>query len=485
MTAGLPLDEIKAPLLDLVTRQRAAFKKEGYVAYETRVDRINRCIALLVDNQTAICDAVNTDFGCRSRHVTLMTDIFTSVSTLKNARKNLKKWMKPEKRKAPIPMNLFGAKTVIKYQPKGVVGIMTPWNVPVNMIFSPLADILAAGNRVIIKPSEFTPATAEVMKTLFAKYFEETEIAFANGGPEVGAAFSSLPLDHIIFTGATSIGKLVMKAAAENLTPVTLELGGKSPVIVSDSMPIAEVAEKLITGKSMNGGQLCISPDYAFIPASRIEAFITTCKETIATQFPTLMHNPDYVALINERHFNRIKGYIDDAKEKGARIVELNPANEDWRDSSKNPHHKIPLHLIIEPTDDMLCMQDEIFGSILNVKSYRKLDDCIEYINDRPQPLALYYFGKNQDEQEHILDNTIAGGVSVNDIAMHFACDDAPFGGVGPSGMGNYHGFEGFKTFSHAKTVFKQGLVNLPKLAGTLPPFGEKMDKMMAQQIKK
>ena len=482
MSAQSSITAAQAPLLELLNKQRAAFRAEGQVAAETRIDRISRCIALLVDHQVEICDAVNEDFGCRSRHVTLMTDIYTSVNTLKSARKQLRKWMKPERRKAPVPMNLFGARSRIMYQPKGVIGIMTPWNVPVNMIFSPLADALAAGNRVMIKPSEFTPKTAEVMQRLFATYFESSEIAVVTGSAEVGAAFSSLPLDHIIFTGATSVGKLVMRAAAENLTPVTLELGGKSPAIVSDSMPVIEAAEKIITGKSMNAGQLCISPDYCFVPASRLEAFITTCKETISAQFPTILNNPDFVAVINERHYDRIKSYIDDAREKGARIVELNPAGEDWSDRSK---HKIPLHLIVDPSDDMLCMQDEIFGPIMNIKTYRELDDCIQFINARPRPLALYYFGKDKIEQEYVLQNTISGGVSVNDIAMHFACDDMPFGGVGESGMGNYHGFEGFKTFSHARAVFKQGVVNLNKLAGTLPPFSDKMDKMMAAQIKK
>lgn len=475
-------DDIKMPLVKLLDSQRAAFKKEGQVTYQTRIDRLDRCIGLIVDHQNEICEAVNKDFGCRSKHVTLMTDLFTSVSTLKFAKKNLKKWMKGEKRSSPIPMNLFGGKSIIHYQPKGIIGIMTPWNVPVNMIFSPLADALAAGNRVMIKPSEFTPNTNAVMQGLFKKYFEETEIAFACGGPEVGAAFSNLPLDHLIFTGATSIGKLVMKAAAENLTPVTLELGGKSPAIVSDGSDISEVAAKIITGKSMNAGQLCISPDYAFVPASRLEAFIGTCKSTIAQLFPTITNNPDFVSLINERHFDRIKAYIDDAREKGARIIELNPAGENWDDGSKQ---KIPLHLVIDPSDDMRCMQDEIFGPILNVKTYRNLDDCISYINDRPHPLALYYFGSDKKEQQKIIDNTTAGGMTINDVAMHYANDDIPFGGVGDSGMGNYHGHEGFKTFSHAKSVFNPGFINLAKLAGTLPPYGDKLEKMMSSQIKR
>ncbi|MFT5576549.1 MAG: coniferyl-aldehyde dehydrogenase [Bermanella sp.] len=482
MSTQPSIETVITPLQNIMDLQRSAFVREGEVALETRIDRINRCIAMLVDHQTEICDAINEDFGCRSRHVTLMTDIFTSVGSLKFVKKNLKKWMKPEKRKAPVPMNLFGATARIHYQPKGVVGIMTPWNVPVNMIFSPLADAIGAGNRVMLKPSEFTPKTAEVMQKLFREYFEDSEICIVTGGAEVGAAFSTLAFDHLIFTGATSIGKLVMKAAAENLTPVTLELGGKSPVIVSDSGNLEEYAEKIIAGKSMNSGQLCISPDYCFVPASRLEAFLTTCKSTIKTLFPTIADNADFVSVVNERHFDRVKNYIDEAKESGARVIELNPANEDWSDRSR---HKIPLHIIVEPSDELKCMQDEVFGPVLNIKTYRTIDECLEFIAKRPRPLAMYYFGKDKIEREHVLANSIAGGVTVNDIAMHVACDDMPFGGVGSSGIGNYRGFEGFRTFSHSKSVFTQGFVNLAKLAGTLPPYSDKIDKMMAQQIKK
>jgi coniferyl-aldehyde dehydrogenase len=272
----------------ILEAQRSAFKAEGPVALETRVDRIDRCIAMLVDNQEAICAAVDKDFGSRSKHVTLMTDIMTSVGSLKFVKKNLKKWIKPEKRTPFIPMNFLGGKAYVKHQPKGVVGVMTPWNVPVNMIFSPLADILGAGNRAMIKPSEFTPHTAELMKHLFAQYFEETEICVVTGGPETGAAFSSLRFDHIIFTGATTIGRLVMKAAAENMVPVTLELGGKSPVIISEQVDINKAAESIITGKAMNGGQLCISPDYCFVPQGKLEAFVKQCRSVIAYQHPTL-----------------------------------------------------------------------------------------------------------------------------------------------------------------------------------------------------
>lgn len=480
--ASNPAPDATTALTLALERQRTAFAREGSVAWGTRVDRIDRCIALLVDNQQKIIHAVNADFGNRSRHVTLMVDIFTSVATLKHAKKHVKKWMKPERRKAPVPINLFGARALVHYQPKGVIGLMTPWNVPINMIFSPLADILAAGNRCMIKPSEYTPATGELMKELFARYFDDSEITVVTGGADVGAAFSALPFDHLIFTGATSVGKLVMSAAAKNLTPVTLELGGKSPVIVGDSADLDDTAGKLIAGKTMNAGQLCICPDYALVPHSRLEALLLRLRENAVKMFPTLKHNPDYVSLINERHYHRIRNYIDDARKHGARIIEINPANEDFSDASA---HRLPPCIIVNPPDDSLVMQDEIFGPILVVKSYNEVDEAIRYVNARPRPLALYYFGRDKAEQQRVIDETISGGVTVNDVMMHFSCDDIPFGGVGPSGMGNYHGFEGFKTFSHAKAVLKQGFVNLGKLAGTLPPYGTNIDKMMAAQIKK
>ena len=482
MNAPTKLGSASADLLSILDIQRSAFKAEGAVHIETRIDRIDRCIAMLVDNQPAICEALDRDFACRSKYVTQMMDIMNSVGSLKYVKKNLKKWMKPEKRSAPIPMNFLGAKAHVHYQPKGVVGIMTPWNVPVNMIFSPLADVLGAGNRAMIKPSEFTPNTSELMRRLFAQYFEESEIVVVTGGPEVGAAFSALPLDHLIFTGAGSIGRLVLKSAAENMVPVTLELGGKSPVIVGDSADIDLAAERIITGKSMNGGQLCVSPDYCFVPQSRIEAFIHRCRETIREQFPTVQNNPDFVACINERHFDRVKSYIDEAKDKGARVIPLCPENEDWASPES---HKIPLHLVIDPDDSLKCMQDEIFGAILNIKPYTDVQDAIDYINEQERPLALYYFGKDKEEQAKVIKETISGGVSVNTIAMHVGCDDLPFGGVGSSGMGNYRGHDGFRTFSHGRAVFQQGFVDIAKLAGTLPPFGEKLAKMLNSQISK
>lgn len=482
MSSQQTLSDVAAPLNEQLAKMRAAFRAEGTVAYETRIERMDRCIELLVDNQKIICDAINQDFGCRSKHVTTLNDVYSSVKTMQFNKKHLKKWMKPEKRRAPSPMNLAGAKSLIYYQPKGVVGIMTPWNFPVNMIFSPLADILGAGNRCMIKPSEFTPAFAEAIQGLFARYFKPEEITVVTGGPEVGAAFAGLPLDHIIFTGATGIGKLVMKAASENLVPVTLELGGKSPTFVSESADIEQAAEKIILGKTMNAGQICVSPDYCFVPAGKLDAFIAACKGIVARHFPRIVDNPDFVAVINQRHFERLNSYLDDARAKGARIEEINPAGESWSDPAI---HKMPVHLIIEPRDDMLCMQNEIFGPILNIKPYSSFQSCVDYVNAQPRPLAMYYFGKDKQELQRLIDDTIAGGMTVNDIGMHVGCNDIPFGGIGPSGMGSYHGYEGFRTFSHAKSVFKQGFIDFGKLGGTLPPYGERFEKVMAGQIKK
>ncbi len=482
MNASIKESPAAAELHAILDNQRRAFRAEGPVALATRIDRIDRCIALLVDNKEAICEAVDKDFGCRSKYVTLMTDVMNSVGSLKFVKKNLQKWMKPEKRSPFMPMNFLGATAHVHYQPKGVVGIMTPWNVPVNMIFSPLADVLGAGNRAMIKPSEYTPCTADIMHTLFAQYFEPSEITVITGGPEIGAAFSTLPLDHLIFTGATSIGRLVMRAAAENMVPVTLELGGKSPVIIGENCDIHQAAERIITGKAMNGGQLCVSPDYCFVPQSRLEAFINRCRAVMAEQFPTVQGNPDFVACINARHYDRVKGYIAEASEKGTRIIALCPAGEEF---SEPKHHKIALHLVINPDDSLACMQDEIFGAVLNIKTYDTLQDVIDFINARERPLALYYFGRDKAEQDKVINETLSGGVAVNAIALHVACDDMPFGGIGHSGMGNYRGRDGFRTFSHGRGVYREGFVDMAKLAGTLPPYGQKIAKMLEGQIKK
>jgi coniferyl-aldehyde dehydrogenase len=363
----------------------------------------------------------------------------------------------------------------------GVVGVISPWNFPVNLTFTPLAGILAAGNRCMIKPSEFTPATSQMMAEAFAAEFSEEEIAVVLGGPQTGSDFSGLAFDHLLFTGATGVAKHVMRAAAENLVPVTLELGGKSPVIVGRSADIEKTTDAIMAGKTMNAGQICLAPDYVFVPTERMREFVEASQRSVAKMFPTLLDNPDYTSVVNERHFERINEYVEEARNAGVEVVEINPANEDFR---QQPHHKIPPTLVIDPPDDLAIMQDEIFGPVMPVKSYDQIDDTIGYINENPRPLGLYYFGTDGSEEERVLTHTTSGGVTVNDVVMHVAQEDLPFGGVGPSGMGSYHGLDGFKTFSHAKAIYKQTKVNIAELAGLRPPYGEKMLKAVRQQMR-
>jgi coniferyl-aldehyde dehydrogenase len=306
------------------------------------------------------------------------------------------------------------------------------------------------------------------MKQIFEEAYDIEEVAFFTGGPEVGGAFSSLPFDHLIFTGATSIAKHVMRAASENLVPLTLELGGKSPVVIGQSADIELTAQNVMAGKTMNAGQICLAPDYVFVPEDKADEFIEAAKASVAKMYPDLKDNPDYTSIVNERHFDRITGYIDDAKSKGAEIIEINPANEDF---SQQEHHRIPPTLILDPSDDMQVMQDEIFGPVLPIKRYKHIDETLDYINQRDRPLGLYYFGQDAGEEHKVLTRTTSGGVTVNDVIMHITQEDLPFGGVGPSGMGSYHGFDGFKTFSHAKAVFSQSKAVSKLAAAMRPPY--------------
>ncbi len=463
----------KDELVDVLDLQRTDFLQEGTVAFKTRFDRLERAIDLLKSNESRLIDAMSTDFGHRSMHQSLFTDIAGSIGPLRIAQKQLKDWMRPEKRKAgPFPLNLLGAKARVEFQPLGVVGLISPWNFPVNLTFSPLAGIISAGNRCMIKPSEYTPATSEAMAEIFPTAFDQTEIAVITGGPETGVNFSSLPFDHLLFTGATSIAYHVMRAAAENLVPVTLELGGKSPVVIGRSADLQKTTDSIMTGKMLNAGQICLAPDYVFLPEESIEEFVEASERSVSRMYPTLLDNPDYTSVINEPHFDRLTGYVNEALERGARIAEINPANEDF---SQQPHHKIPPTLIIDPPDDLKVMQDEIFGPVLPIKSYRNVEDTIREINNRPRPLGLYYYGRDSQEEERVLSHTTSGGVTVNDVVMHVAQEDLPFGGIGPSGTGSYHGIDGFRRFSHAKAIFTQSRLNVAELAGLRPPYGKKL----------
>ncbi|CAA0118922.1 Coniferyl aldehyde dehydrogenase [BD1-7 clade bacterium] len=473
-----------AHLNNILQKQQAAFAAEGFVTYETRLDRLNRLEALLHENIDALVTTMSEDFGHRSPHQSRIADFYGTFECIKHTKKHLKKWMKDEKRNSPFPLGLLGARSKIQYQPKGVIGNITTWNFPVGVACTPLAGILAAGNRCMVKLTEVTPATSELLKTLFTKYFDETEVIGITGGPEVGAAFSSLPLDHIIFTGATSIGRHILRGAADNLTPVTLELGGKSPVVIGRSADLQESALRIFTGKALNVGQVCISPDYIFVAEEQLDTFLEMAIKHVSTMFPTMLSNGDYSSVINERHYQRLQSYLQDASDNGADVREINPANEDF--TKQTSTHKIPLTIVVNPDDSLKVMQEEIFGPIISVKTYKHVDDAIKYINANSHPLALYYFGDDKAEEAHILNTTTSGGVSINDVVAHAGVEELPFGGIGPSGMGNYHGFEGFKTFSHAKSIFRQSKnVFMMKHTGMIPPYNDSTEKALAFMLKR
>ncbi|WCL52646.1 coniferyl aldehyde dehydrogenase [Gimibacter soli] len=477
--AGTPAETIR----DILNAQRKAYLAEGEVTLETRLDRLKRARAVLMDNKDTFIRLISEDFGNRSGDTTLFADVVGSHGALSDAIKHTAKWMKPERRGLPFPLGLLGAKAQVVPQPKGVVGLITPWNFPLTMVFVPLAQMLAAGNRVVIKPSEWTPKTSEFLKEAFAKAFDRTEVAVVTGGVETSQAFASQRWDHLMFTGAPVVGKLIMRAASENLVPVTLELGGKSPVVVGRSADIAETAERVAVFKHMNAGQICLAPDYLNVAEEQRDAFVESYTKTVEGMYPTMLANEQYTSIITPRHRERLEGYIADARAKGADVRIINPANENFE--GQNQTNKLPSALILNPTDDMKVMQEEIFGPILPVRTYKQVDEVIDYVNDRERPLALYYMGNDDAEQKQVVTRTTSGGVTVNDCLWHGAHETLPFGGVGNSGIGCYHGHDGFKEFSHMKPVLKHPKRSIGRLMGIVPPYTDKLKKMMAMQLKK
>ena len=414
---------------------------------------------------------MNSDFGSRSFEGSMMTDIVSTIGFGKYCLKNMEHWAAPDKRSVRFPLGLMGAKAEVRYEPKGVIGIMSPWNFPVNLSFGPLMQVLAAGNRAMIKPSEFTPATSDRMRELVADAFGEDDVA---------QAFSSLPFDHLVFTGSTETGRKVMEAAAKNLVPVTLELGGKSPTIIGKGADLTRAGERIALGKMLNAGQICLAPDYLLVPEDQEEGVVAAVQLGVHEMYPTLLDNEDYTAIISDKHFERLKGIVEDAKAKGAEAIEVNPGKESFSGANTR---KMPLTILRNVTDDMKAMQEEIFGPVLPVKTYKAIDEAIDYINDHDRPLGLYYFGGGKEE-EQVLERTISGGVTVNDVIFHISVDDMPFGGVGPSGIGSYHGPEGFREFSHARSTYTQPKIDVAKLAGLKPPYGSAAKKAIAREMK-
>ena len=413
----------------------------------------------------------------------MLTDVAASVGPMKHAMKHVDKWMRREKRSTMFPLNLLGGRSTIEYQPLGVVGVISPWNFPVNLTFAPLAGILAAGNRAMIKPSEFTPATSEVMAEMVKEAWDEKEVAIFPGGPEVGQAFSGLPFDHLLFTGATGIARHIMAAASRNLVPVTLELGGKSPVIISRDVDLPMAAQRIMIGKTLNAGQICLAPDYLMVPEERLDEVVAALKDVTAEMYPKLLDNSQYTSVVNERHYQRLMGYLEDLVQRGVTATPINPAGEDF--AAQQNTYKIPPTLIVNPPEDSKVLEDEIFGPLLPIRTYKDFDETIAYINSHPRPLAAYYFGRDKGEEQAVLDRTTSGGACINDVIMHISQEDLPFGGVGPSGMGAYHGYDGFKTFSHAKAIYRQSRFNVAKLGGMLPPYGNATEKTIKMQVKK
>jgi coniferyl-aldehyde dehydrogenase len=430
----------------ILEKQRAGFLANEPWTLEQRCELLDRAIGLLVNHEQDIIEALTADFGHRSPGFSKGSEVLSPLATLKQTKAELADWMRPEQRQARA------GQAWVQYQPLGVVGIVTAWNVPGYMVFSGLAGALAAGNRVMIKPSEFTPHTSALIARLIRSVYAEEEVAVVLGGADVGQAFCGQPFDHLLFTGATSIGKHVLRAAAENLVPVTLELGGKSPTIISRTADFNDAVAKTVIGKLLNAGQLCVAPDYVFVPQESVDAFISVAKAVVGKFFPTLKDNPDYTSIINSRHYERLLGYLGEAREAGVELIELNPAGEDFSDGARN---KIVPTLLRNPGDALQVMQDEIFGPLLPVLAYTTIDEVIARINARPRPLALYYFGNDAAEEAAVLTRTCSGGVTLNGVLSHASTEGLPFGGVGQSGMGAYHGIDGFRTFSHAKAILR------------------------------
>ncbi|MBL4900478.1 MAG: coniferyl aldehyde dehydrogenase [Colwellia sp.] len=456
---------------DTFIKQKQAFGHNSYLSAQTRIDDLTKLKGAIIEHQEQLIQALSKDYGCRSVGDSKMGDLLPTIMGINYAIKHIKKWMKPSKRHVGV---LFQpAKAFVMYQPLGVIGIITPWNYPVFLSLGPLTTALAAGNRAMIKMSEFTPATNNIIKTLLESVFSNDKVALINGGPDVAAHFSAQAFDHLIFTGSTRVGKMVMASAAKNLTPVTLELGGKSPTIIDDQIDIKDAVSRFILGKTLNAGQTCVAPDYILCPSGRVDELKQALSKQFTKMYPSVANNNDYGSIINETQLKRLTQWLSDAKAKGAILTSLSHDSEQECIAAG----KIPLTLVNNVNDDMLLMQEEIFGPLLPIISYETLGDAIKYINDRPRPLALYLCSHDSEIQQIVLEQTHAGGVCLNDAAMHVVQDDMPFGGIGPSGMGHYHGHEGFLTFSKAKSVFKKGKVNTTSSA--FPPYGKLIHKLI------
>ena len=454
-------DTSSTDLQPTLTRLRAAWQGKR-PDYEQRRADLQRLRDALKRRLEEMAETIASDFGHRSRHESLIADGMTVLNEIDHLRSHLRKWMKPKR--VGVGWRFWPARAEIRPEPVGVVGVIAPWNYPVNLALIPLATAIAAGNHVYLKPSEHTPNTTGFLRSLLAEVFPADRVAVATGGAEVAGAFAALPFDHLVFTGSTAVGRKVMAAAAPHLTPLTLELGGKSPAIVCADFPLDQAAARLATGKWFNGGQTCIAPDYVLIDEGRAPALAEALREQVRTRYGTLADSSDYTRIINDGQYARLQGYLDDARALGLQVLPL-------ADNGDAQQRLFPPTVVLEPGEDAKVMQEEIFGPILPIKSYRNLDQAIAYVNAHDRPLSLYPFSHDRGSVEKILRNTLAGGVTVNDTVLHFGINNLPFGGIGPSGMGAYHGRAGFDAFSKALPILWQ-----PRRAGSdmlKPPYSK------------
>ncbi|SLM28874.1 putative coniferyl aldehyde dehydrogenase [Desulfamplus magnetovallimortis] len=452
-----------SPLDKMFNAQKAAFMANPMPSAKERISHLKTLENGLMKYRKKLTNALDDDFGCRSEDESLLAEIIPAVENIRYIRKHVKKWMKPSPRK--VGMLFQPAKAMVIYQPLGVVGIITPWNYPLYLSVGPLAGILGAGNRSMIRMSKNTPATADVLKNMFQEFFDEDHVTVMTGDEGSGSAFSGKPWDHLVFTGSTEVGRLIMRAASSNLTPVTLELGGKTPAIINDKFPMKEAVLPIAFGKIFNMGQTCVAPDHVLCPRLRINEFVEHFKKSVKKMFPTMLNNPQYTSIINSQEYERLQEMVADARSKGAEIISVNPAGENFENT-----RKMPVTLILNTTDEMKVMQEEIFGPLLPILPCDSLHEAVNFVNNRPRPLALYYFDYNQENIDYVLTHTHSGGVLINDTLAHVPQDDLPFGGIGESGMGQYHGHEGFLAFSKAKGVMMKSRINSGKLV--YPPYG-------------
>jgi coniferyl-aldehyde dehydrogenase len=457
---------------------RAAFDQlkqahhKGALTYAQRIAMLTRLDAIIRQYREAIVMACNADFGRRARIETLGADVMVSLDEIKFARKNLRRWMRPQSRS--VNLMFKPARGEIRYTPLGVVGVLAPWNYPFQLAVIPLVNAIAAGNRVMLKPSEFTPHVSALLETMLSDVFSSDEVVVVQGDAAVGASFTQLPFDHLLFTGSTAVGKHVMTAAAANLTPVTLELGGKSPALVAPDYAIERAADRIAFGKCFNAGQTCVAPDYVLLPESQLEPFITAFMASVKRRYPNLMQNSDYTGIINAQQFLRLQVWLDEAKAAGVRVV----THETQTSSASTEHVKLmPPTLLINPSSDLSVMQQEIFGPLMPIITYRSLDQALGFILNREKPLAFYLFDQQSARVDAILGRICAGSVCINDVIIQFGQDDLPIGGVGASGMGHYHGKDGFLSFSKAMPVMYQSRVNGMKLFDA--PYSRMMHKII------